>query len=74
MLVYLVGNKYDLEDEREVTKDEGAILVRELKFSGHYETSALSGKSVNELFENITKHLYLINKNKLDDFVLLFIR
>ena len=34
-----------------------------------YETSAKTGQNVHEVFETLAKHLYLVNKSKLDLFV-----
>ena len=36
------------------------------------ETSALTGQNVDKLFENIVKHLYVINKSKLEAYVIVF--
>jgi GTPase SAR1 family protein len=69
VLIYLVGNKADLDDERDVQKGEGVELVKEMKFHNHFETSAYTGDSVQELFNTITKHLYFVNKQKLENFV-----
>lgn len=67
IICYLVGNRADLgdSDEREVSLGEGQELMRELAIDNHMETSALTGSNINELFETITKHLYLENSNKL---------
>jgi GTPase SAR1 family protein len=45
----LVGNKSDLSDKREVTKDEGVTFAKDKKFIFH-EVSALSGENINSLF------------------------
>jgi hypothetical protein len=42
--------------------------MKELKFDHHMETSALTGLNISNLFEMLTKHLYLENNSKLGDF------
>ena len=51
VLIYLIGNKSDLEDKRQVTTEEGKQFADEnnLKF---YETSALNGNNIEEIFVN----------------------
>ena len=48
-MIYLIGNKSDLEDKRQVTTEEGKQFANEnnLKF---YETSALNGNNIEEIF------------------------
>lgn len=61
--MYLVGNRADLEDEREVKAEDGLKLMRELELHHHMETSALTGMNIAPLFETLCKHLYLENDN-----------
>ena len=68
VIVYLVGNRADLEDEREVSQEEGIELMKELELNNHIETSALTGLNIGNLFETLTKHLYLENSGKLGEF------
>ena len=66
----LVANKSDLK--REVSNEECLNLSKELNIK-LYETSALTGEGVNEIFEYITQEI-ISKKNYLDDthlFVLL---
>ena len=56
VLIYLIGNKSDLEDKRQVTTEEGKQFANEnnLKF---YETSALNdvNKNVRKVFDECGK-------------------
>ena len=47
----LVGNKSDLEDERQVTKEEGQELAEKLGIP-FYEASAKTGDNVKDIFYN----------------------
>jgi len=42
--------------------------MKEINLDHHMETSALTGHNIDELFELLTKHLYLENNNKLGEF------
>ena len=57
----LLGNKADLKDEREVTKEEGEKLA-ELLQCKYYETSAKTGQNINEALDEIAKLTYTIWK------------
>ena len=58
-IVVLIGNKSDLEDDREVTYQEGKDCAEEYGLA-FFETSALDGSNVFEAFENIIMAKYLI--------------
>ena len=47
--VILIGNKIDLENERQVSTEEGKALAEQYNLS-FFETSAKSGYNVNEAF------------------------
>ena len=58
---YLIGNKADRSEIREVPKEDAFKLADELNLQ-YIETSALNGANVHELFHNIAISLY--NKYK----------
>jgi small GTP-binding protein len=63
--VILVGNKSDLEDEREVIREEIENLCNLNNFV-YYETSAKTGDNVECLFDEIAKRLYFSYKNHIN--------
>lgn len=68
-MVYLVGNRIDLGDDiRQVPLADALKMQREKRLDNLFETSAKTGINVVELFVSLTKHLYLNNKSKLDQF------
>ena len=50
------GNKIDLADRREVTTQEGREYFAKLGVEQYYETSALTGEGVTELFEGAVRY------------------
>ena len=58
----LVGNKIDLINERKISKEDGENLAAQYGMD-FYESSALTGENINEIFEGICKY---VNK-KLDE-------
>lgn len=67
--MYLVGNMADLEEQRQVQKEEAEALVKELKFQKYIETSAFTGMNIDEAFTTMTKHLFVKHENELDTYV-----
>ncbi|KAK8899557.1 hypothetical protein M9Y10_001873 [Tritrichomonas musculus] len=55
-LLYLVGNKADLTDERTVSIEQASDMADKLNAS-YLETSAKTGQNINELFEDIAYHI-----------------
>eukprot|EP00009_Paramoeba_aestuarina_P015732 CAMPEP_0201541724 /NCGR_PEP_ID=MMETSP0161_2-20130828/71630_1 /ASSEMBLY_ACC=CAM_ASM_000251 /TAXON_ID=180227 /ORGANISM="Neoparamoeba aestuarina, Strain SoJaBio B1-5/56/2" /LENGTH=201 /DNA_ID=CAMNT_0047949281 /DNA_START=117 /DNA_END=722 /DNA_ORIENTATION=+ len=51
---YLIGNKKDLEDNREITKEE-AVKFAEEEGMPYMETSAKTNEGVEEMFVNMTR-------------------
>ncbi|KAL0265653.1 UNVERIFIED_CONTAM: hypothetical protein PYX00_011367 [Menopon gallinae] len=64
--IILVGNKKDLEPQREVSVEEGKRLAEQNGFA-IFETSALSGENVRRVFFELVRDIY--EKNKLTDAV-----
>lgn len=61
MVIMLVGNKCDLEKQREVKREEALKLAEENDLV-YFETSALSGENVNKVFYELTKSIYEKNR------------
>jgi Ras-related protein Rab-6A len=58
VLLFLVGNKSDLKEERVIDQAEAQKLVEELNMLGYMETSAKDGSNIHELFEKVSKLMY----------------
>ena len=54
----LVGNKIDLIDEIQIRGEEGGELMKKIKASTFYETSAKTGEKVNKIFQDIAIKIY----------------
>jgi len=57
ILIILVGNKCDLEQQREVATQEATAFAEANRIS-FLETSALNGRSVTQAFENLLNDIY----------------
>ena len=55
--IILVGNKCDLENERKKKKKKGQEKAKNLKCA-FFETSALSGVNISQIFEELTNNIY----------------
>ncbi|MHA2283137.1 MAG: Rab family GTPase [Promethearchaeota archaeon] len=49
----LVGNKLDLEQERQCRKEESLNFMKSYKFSNYIETSAKTGENIQTVFESL---------------------
>ena len=58
--IILIGNKSDLDDKREVQKEEGIKKSEEYK-TAFMETSALNGDNINKAFEELIEQIYQNN-------------
>ncbi len=57
LTIILVGNKCDLEDQRQVTKEQGEEKANHLELA-FMETSAFSGENLEKAFELMIKQVY----------------
>ncbi|KAL5768857.1 hypothetical protein ACOSP7_015403 [Xanthoceras sorbifolium] len=63
LIMFLVANKVDLEDKREVGNEDGEQYAKENGLS-FLETSAKTAQNVNELFYEIAKRLAKANPSR----------
>ena len=65
LFIYLVGNKNDKKEEREVTFEEGNKFAKEKKLP-FIEVSAKTGENINQLFDDMIKGtiLKIVNFDK----------
>lgn len=63
-ILYLIGNKVDDVKNRVIKKEDALDLANELKVK-YFETSAISGENINNVFKRLFLDLY--NKNKKND-------
>ena len=57
LTIVVIGNKCDLEDQRQVTKEEGEEKANQLQVA-FLETSALSGANLDKAFEMMINEVY----------------
>ena len=57
--VYMIGNKAELEDQREVTLERAEEMARQHKIHRVFETSAKTGFNVEEVFSLVARELYV---------------
>ena len=55
--IVIIGNKSDLEDHRQITKEEGQEKANKLQVA-FLETSAFSGENLDKAFEMIVNEIY----------------
>ena len=69
VILFLVGNKKDKEDEREVSIDRVEKFKRDRNILFSFETSAKTGYNIENLFIFASKILYNNNKDKIAQMV-----
>ena len=62
VIIYIAGNKIDMEEERKVKTEEGQKIADEHGFP-FVETSAKDGTNINETFENLVEKIDTIFSN-----------
>ena len=65
VILFLVGNKKDMEDQREVSQDRVEKFKRDRNIQFHFETSAKTGENIENLFIFASKILYYNFKDKI---------
>ena len=65
VIVFLVGNKKDMEDKREVSQDRVEQFKREKGIMFSFETSAKTGENIETVFTTASKILYHNFKDKI---------
>ena len=56
--VFLIGNKIDLENERQITKEQGEQFAKDNKINGFMEASAKTGVNAQKIFIQAATTLY----------------
>jgi small GTP-binding protein len=59
VIIYIAGNKIDLEEERKIKTEEGQKLAGELGLP-FFETSAKTGVNINESFEDLVEKIDVV--------------
>ena len=59
VLVYLIGSKSDLVDDRQVEKDDAIAFCQENNIAQFFETSSMTGHNVEEVFSLAAKDMYV---------------
>ena len=57
LTILVIGNKCDLEDQRQITKEQGEEKAAKLEVA-FMETSALSGENLDKAFEKMINEIY----------------
>ena len=67
-VIYLIGNKIDLENQRQISHEEAELFANKEKIK-YVETSAIKNLRVEEVFSSLLNNIYEIkkeeNKNKI---------
>ena len=62
--IYMVGNKSEMEEQREVTYERAVEMAKANKIHRVFETSAKTGYNVEELFASVAKELFVQAKKE----------
>ena len=69
VILFLVGNKKDMEEQREVSLDRVEKFKKDRGIMFHFETSAKTGENIENLFIFASKVLYNSFKDKIEQMV-----
>ena len=64
--IVILGNKSDLNDQREVNKELG-MKKSEMFKTAFMETSALNGENITKAFDEVIQQIYQMNKNSFEE-------
>ena len=59
IVIYLIGNRCDLEDDREVARERAVEFCEQYSIDKFFETSAKTGNNVEEVFSLAAKEMYV---------------
>ena len=62
-VIYLVGNKIDLENQRQISYEEANLFAKKEKIK-YIETSAIKNIKVEEVFSSLLNNIYEIKKEE----------
>ncbi len=62
MMIILIGNKSDLEEKRQVSKEQAQTKAEQYNIA-FLETSAKSGDNINKAFTELVEQVYNVNMN-----------
>ena len=65
-IIYLIGNKIDLESKRNISFDEANIFAKKENIK-YVETSAIKNMRVEEVFTSLLKNIYEVKKGENKD-------
>jgi len=63
--IVILGNKCDLEKERQITKEQGESKAKKYN-AGFFEVSAFSGKNIDKAFEKLISEVIKKDKKEIN--------
>lgn len=59
--IFLVGNKSDLKNQRQVSEDDIEFFIEQFpKFNGYFQVSAKTNEGINEMWSDISEKLAVV--------------
>ena len=62
--IALIGNKYDIESDRVIKRDDMIALAKELRINVYAEVSAKTGENVHEVFWTLARAMKPVERNE----------